>query len=329
MKKIAFDVMGNDNGIRAGVEAALEFVKKNLDYIFILVGDKNKISKITMETERIKIIDIKKEVDKKVGARAGRSGDNSMAVAINLVKNGKADAVISSGDSGTYLSMATLSLKRMTGIKRPAFMPVFPTIIKGQRFIMMDVGANLITTSEMLEQWANLGSIFSNLVLNIKKPRVGVINIGTEDSKGNDFQIEANKNLLKNKNINYVGFVEPRELLKGVVDVAVVDGYGGNLILKTMEGTIISLLTLIKQEIKSKLKYKIGAKLSRGAFTNVKKSLDYRNVGSAWLFGLNSLAIKAHGGADKKSYLGAFSQIVEALEKNAIEKIKKALNGED
>ena len=152
MKTIAFDLLGNDNGVRAGVEAALAFSQKNLDYTFILIGPKTEINKITTETERIQIIDCNKEVSSANGVRAARGEDNSMSIAINLVKEGKADAVVSSGDSGVYLTMATLILKRLSGVKRPAFMPVFPTIIKGQRFLMMDVGANLITTSEMLEQ---------------------------------------------------------------------------------------------------------------------------------------------------------------------------------
>ncbi|NQZ66115.1 MAG: phosphate acyltransferase PlsX [Mycoplasmatales bacterium] len=326
MKKIAFDVMGNDNGVRAGVEAALDFVEKNLDYSFILVGDKSEISKITMETERIKIIDVKKEVDKNAGARASRNDDNSMAVAINLVKNNEADAVVSSGDSGVYLSMATLLLKRMPGIKRPAFMPIFPTVIKDRKYVMMDVGANIVTTSQMIEQWAKIGSLFSNITLNVKKPRVGIVNIGTEDSKGNDFQKDAHKNLMRNTEINYIGFVEPRNLLKGVVDVALVDGYGGNLILKTMEGSILSILSLIKKELSSKLKYKIGALLVKGAFNNIKKDLDYRNVGAAWLIGLNKPAIKTHGSSDKKSYLGAFSQLAIVLEKDVVTKLKEVMN---
>ena len=325
MKKIAFDVMGNDNGVRAGVEAALDFVESNLDYIVVLVGDKNEINKITRETERIRIVDVKKTIDPKMGARAARGEDNSMAAAINLVKDGTADAVMSSGDSGIYLSMATLIFKRLDGVKRPAFMPVFPTIIQGKRFVMMDVGANLISTPEMLEQWAMLGSSFSKSVLNINKPKVGIVNIGTEDKKGQDFHIEANEALKKHDNINYVGFVESRDLLNGVVDVAITDGYAGNMILKTMEGTVLSLLKLLKQELTSKTKYKMGALLAKGAFKNVKETLDYRNVGAAWLLGLNGLAIKCHGGSDKKAYLGAFSQVAEAVDKDAIKKFKESV----
>lgn len=326
MKIIAFDVMGNDNGVEASVKATIEFLNKNKDYKVILVGDENEIVKYVDESDGFEILNVKNKLDYSKGARAARDEDNSMSVSLKLVRDGKADAVISSGDSGIYLSMATLLLKRLNGIKRPAFMPVFPTIKKGKRFVMLDVGANLISTSEMMVQWGMMGNVFSKNILGVKKPKIGVVNIGTEDKKGKDFHIEANEKLKKNKKINYVGFIEPRDLLNGVVDVAITDGYAGNMILKTMEGTVLSLLKLIKGEITSKFKYKIGGLLAKGAFSNVKETLDYRNVGAAWIIGLNGLAIKAHGGSDKQSYLGAFSQIHEALEKNAMSKIKEAIN---
>lgn len=326
MKTIAFDVMGNDNGVGAAVEAALSFVSKNNDIKIILVGDKNKISKHLQEHERIEVMHTANVVDPSMGARAGRTSDNSMSIAIKLVKENKADAVISSGDSAIYLSMATLTLKRLPGIKRPAFMPVFPTVVDGKKFVMLDVGANLDVTGEMLVQWAKLGTVFSREVLGVKNPKVGLLNVGTEDKKGKDFHQEANVALKADKKVNYKGFVEARSLLNYTVDVAVVDGYAGNFILKTMEGAVLSLLTVIKQEIKSKLKYKIGGLLSKGAFKNVGKKLDYRNIGAAWIIGLSGLAIKTHGGSDAKSYLGAFNQVVDALNNNALDKLKGGLD---
>ncbi|MCK5867326.1 MAG: phosphate acyltransferase PlsX [Mycoplasmataceae bacterium] len=327
MKKIAFDVMGNDNGVEPAIKAVVSFVEKYTDFKFILVGDKSQICNFIEETDNIKIIDIKKQVDKNSGARAARDSKTSMAVAVNLVKEGEADAVISSGDSGIYLATATLQLRRLPGINRPAFMPIFPTIIENNKFVMMDVGANVETTSKMMIQWALLGSLFSETVLNIKSPRVGIVNIGTEDNKGKDFHIEAAEILKKRKDINYVGFVEPRELLNSVVDVAIVDGYGGNLILKAMEGTVLSLLKLLKEELMSKTKYKMGALLSKGAFKNVSKRLDYRNIGAAWIIGLNGIALKTHGSSDEKTYYSAFKGIAQALNSDAIKEFKEAFNG--
>lgn len=282
MKTIAFDTLGNDNGALDGLLAVKEFIAKNPDYKFILVGNKTKILEVfPKENQNIEIVECDTEIQGELGARAARGEANSMSVAISLVKEGKADAVISAGNSAAYLTVATLTLRRMQGVKRPAFMPIFPTIVKGKRFILMDAGANLEVDAEILVQWALLGNAFSKAVLGIENPKVGLLNIGTEDEKGFESVREAHQNLKKNKDINYVGFIESRELLKAPVDVAIIDGYGGNLVLKTMEGTALAMLSLIKQSLTSKFIYKIGALIAKGGFVAVKETLDYRNVGAA------------------------------------------------
>lgn len=151
MRKIAFDVMGNDNGVKSAIEAAIDFVKKNLDYVFILVGDQNEINKYTLGNERIQIVHVSKTVEATNKALDARNDETSMSVAIKLVADGKADGVISAGNSAMYLTLTTLILKRMSGIKRPAFMPIFPTTTD-RRLLVLDVGANVQTTSEMLVQ---------------------------------------------------------------------------------------------------------------------------------------------------------------------------------
>lgn len=326
MRTVAFDILGNDNGPLAALNAVKEFISTNKNYKFILVGPKDKILEVfPNETPNIEVVDCSKEIQGELGARAARGEENSMSLAISLVKDGKAEAVISAGSSGAYLTMATLILKRMEGIKRPAFMPIFPTIVKGQKFVLLDAGANLEIDSEIGVQWAFLGSAFAKAVLNVENPRVSIINVGTEDEKGLEWAREAHQVLKEKKNINYVGFIESRDLLKAKVDVAVIDGYGGNLVLKTMEGTALSMLKLIKESLTSKLKYKIGALIAKGGFVEAKERLDYRNVGAAWIAGLNGLALKVHGGSDKKAYMGALKQVELALEKNALEKFKEAL----
>lgn len=325
MKTIAFDVMGNDNGVRPAVEATLEFLHHNLDYYFILVGDAKEINKYVKDNERIKVLDVSKSISQEAKALESRHEKTSMSVAINLVKKNEADAVLSAGSSAAYLTQLILILKRLPNIKRPAFMPVFPTIIPNKKFVMLDVGANVITTAQMLEQWALMGSIFAIEVLNVKNPRVGLLNIGKEDNKGHDYHQEAHKLMLNSSRFDYVGFYEPRDLLKGQIDVMVSDGYGGNLVLKTMEGTVLALLSLIKKQLMSKIKYKLGAFLSKGAFKNTKKQLDYRNVGAAWVLGVDGLAMKAHGSSNKKAYLGAFEQLSQALNNDFWPKFKEAL----
>lgn len=329
MKTIAFDIMGNDNGVQAGVKSALAFVSQNKDYKVILVGNADQISEFAQPSERLEIIDIKAEVDGEKGARAARGEANSMSVAINLVKDGKADAVLSSGNSAAYITLTTLTLRRIEGIKRPAFMPIFPTIEKGKKFVLLDAGANLQVDAEIIQQWAVLGSTFVSTVLKTPNPRVSILNIGTEDSKGFDWAIEANKNLKENKDLNYTGFVESRDLLKHITDVAVIDGYGGNLVLKSMEGAALNLLSLLKKNIMSKTIYKIGAMLSKGAFVNTKETLDYRNSAAAFVLGLNGLAVKTHGGADIKAYNSCFETIKDAIDNDVINKFKKAVTKDE
>ena len=323
MKIIAFDVMGNDNGVKAAVEASKEFVLKNPGFQIKLVGDEKEILKyLEKESEQLKIFNIEETVKKDIGILALRKEKSSMGFSINLVKDKKADIVVSSGDSGAFLSLSTLLLKRIDKVKRPAFMPVFPTVIKNKKFLMLDVGANLNTSAQMLVEWAKLGTIFAKEILKAQKPQVAIVNIGKEKGKGFEFHNEANEILEKGK-LNYKGFVEPRELLDGKIDVAVVDGYAGNCILKTMEGTVMSFVGLMRKTLRSKFIYKLGALLSRKAFRGISEQLDYRNVGSAWVIGLQNLALKTHGSSDKKSYLGAFEQIKIILQSDFVGKIKK------
>ncbi|MCR8613003.1 MAG: phosphate acyltransferase PlsX [Mycoplasma sp.] len=325
MKTIAFDVMGNDNGVKAAVEAAIKFTKKNIEYKIILVGDRDKISLHTKETEKLEIIDVKETVDIEKGALSSRSAKTSMAVAVSLVKSGRAHAVLSSGSSSALLTIVSLELKRLNNVRRAAFMPIFPTIEKNKKFVMLDVGANLQVTSENIVQWANIGSIFSHIVNKKENPTVGIVNIGTEDKKGLDFHKEANEILKQQSSINYIGFIEPRKLLEGIVDVAVIDGYGGNLVLKTLEGTMLTLFKTIKKEYNRNLFSKIAGLLSKKVFTNIKENFDYRNVGAAWIVGVNGLAIKAHGSSDLKSYLGALNQAKLGIDNNILVEFEKAI----
>jgi len=320
MKNIAFDVMGNDNGPKFAVAAAKNFVSKNPNFKIFLVGNKEQMGDVK-ENENIKIIDVREEIDPSKGVLAARDSNTSMAQAVKMVKDGIADAIISSGDSGSLLSISVLQLKRIKGISRPAFMPILPTIKGDNKTLLLDAGANLVTTSEMLVQWAHIASIYASEVFGIKKPKVGIINIGSEDKKGNDFQKEANEKL-KNSKLIYKGFIESRDLLNSIVDVAVVDGYAGNMVLKTMEGTALSLFKVLKDELTSSLKNKIGALLSKSAYKNVKKRLDYRNIGAALIIGLNGIAIKTHGNSDEMAYMGALNQIKLAIENDVINKIK-------
>lgn len=325
MKSIAFDVMSNDDGIGPAVEAAIAFSKENINYKIILIGNRKEISKYTRETEKLEIQNVTDYVKNDDSIIMIRKKKSSMLVAINLVKSGRVDAVLSSGPSAAFITLTTLILKKLPNISRAAFMPIFPTIELNKKFVMLDVGANLETTSTNLIQWSEMGNIFAKEVLNVEKPRIGILNIGTESHKGFSWHHEADKSLKSNKKINYVGFVEPRELLSDIVDVAISDGYGGNLILKSMEGAILAMSKMLKKSFKKNLKRIIGGLLSKSAFREVKENFDYRNVGGAWIIGVNGLAIKAHGSSNKKAFIGALNQVKIAIDNQIIDKFKKAM----
>lgn len=329
MYRIAFDVNGNDNGVSAAVSASVQFLKDNDDYEIILVGDESSINvelkKIEGIPDSLRIVNNPNLPSDVKNIHKSLRENTSMNTAIDLVVDGKADAVISSGDSGTYLACATFKLKRLQGVSRSAFMPLMPTVVR-RKFLLLDVGANIECKSEYLVEWAKIANVYARTLLNIVNPRVSLINIGTEDYKGLEIVKEASQLLKDNKFINYIGYTEPRYLLDGATDVAVIDGYGGNLVLKSLEGAILSFKNLLKDKIMAKPIRKFGYLFLKGAFKDVAETLDYRNVGAAWLIGLNGLSIKCHGNSDTKAYLGALNQIKLVIKNNVLEAIKKELN---
>ncbi|TKA59005.1 Fatty acid/phospholipid synthesis protein(PlsX) [Mycoplasmopsis bovis 8790] len=329
MYRIAFDVNGNDNGVSAAVNASVQFLKDNEDYEIILVGDESSINaelkKIEGIPDSLRVVNNPNVPSDVKNFHKSLRENTSMNAAIDLVVDGKADAVVSSGDSGTYLACATFKLKRLQGVSRSAFMPLMPTVV-GRKFLLLDVGANIECKSEYLVEWAKIANVYARTLLNIVNPRVSLINIGTEDYKGLEIVKEASQSLKENKFINYVGYTEPRYLLDGVADVAVIDGYGGNLVLKSLEGAILSFKNLLKDKIMAKPIRKFGYLFLKGAFKDVAETLDYRNVGAAWLIGLNGLSIKCHGNSDTKAYLGALNQVKLVIKNNVLEAIKKELN---
>lgn len=330
-KTIIFDLMGNDNGPEAGIQASIDFLKNNKYYKIILVGDQKQIEQFVQPNEQIEIFHSPKVVDKNSNdLLKSYKEENSMNDALKLLKENKGEAILSSGDSGKYLSSSIMLIKRLENVSRPAFMSIIPTIKENKKFILLDEGANLNNSEEYLIQWAQLGAVFSKNILNIEKPTVSILNIGTENNKGFEYHQKANQYLLNSKNdFDYKGFIESRTLLEGNCDVVVADGYSGNMTLKALEGTILSFTKLLKSKIKKNFWRKFCAFMMKGAFKDIKEQLDYRNVGAAWIIGLNKIVIKAHGSSDKKAYIGALNQIKLAIESNALEKFKNAINKEN
>jgi glycerol-3-phosphate acyltransferase PlsX len=248
--KLAIDVMGFENDISEAVRACRKFNKQYKDVQFILVGNELEIKKRLEVNDHFTIVhasDVVTMNDNPILAM--RKTNSSMYKAIELVQKKQADGVLSAGSSTCYVPMAYVLLKLIDGINKPAFMPYLPTTTK-EGFMMLDVGANKECTGEDLYQFAKMGTIYSQIVRNVTRPRVGIINIGTEVDKGFAYQKEAYQLIVKDTTINFVGFVEPRELLMGVTDVAIADGYTGNITLKALEGGLTALKDTMKHEFK-------------------------------------------------------------------------------
>lgn len=326
-KTIIFDLLGNDNGIKAGVQAAIKFVKNFIDYKVLLVGDKEEILKFTSENEKIEIFHSPNQVTKNIDNLSNiHKEDNSMNNALRLLKENRGFAVLSSGDSGKYLISSMMILKKISNNVRPAFMSIIPTKDENKKFILLDEGANLNITGDYLVQWAKLGTAFSKNILKVSNPKVGILNIGTEDYKGFEYHQDADKILKEtNNDFEYIGFIESRYLLEGKCDVVVADGYAGNITLKALEGTVLSFSKIIKKQLTKNFWRKMFALFLKSSFNDIKEHLDYRNVGAAWIIGVNGIVIKAHGSSDEKAYYGALNQIRLAIESNALEEFKKAL----
>ncbi|VEU76280.1 phosphate acyltransferase PlsX [Mycoplasmopsis columboralis] len=319
---IAFDINGNDNGVMPAIEASQEFALKHPETKIVLVGNLKNIN--LKLPQNIELVDNPNTPSDPKNIKQTLKENTSMNQAIDLYKTNQAQSILSCGDSGSYISALTLKLKRLPNVSRPAFMPV-ANAINGKKFVFLDVGANLEVKAEWLVEWANLASSFYKVMFNQENPRVALLNIGTEDYKGLEFTKEAHQLLKENSNINYLGFHETRDLFRGNFEVAVIDGYGGNLVLKSYEGAVFTFIDSLKESINKSFVRKIGALLMKRAFKDVMKQLDYRNVGSAWVIGVNAPALKTHGSSDKKSYLAALHQLQDAMEKDLISKLSEQI----
>jgi phosphate acyltransferase len=323
--KIAIDAMGGDHAPKEIVIGAMKAVEAFSDIHITLVGDETKIKEDLTKQERISILHTTEVIlgtDEPVRA-VRRKKTASMVLAAQQVADGNADACISAGNTGALMAAGLFVVGRIEGIDRPALTPTLPTI-GGEGFLLLDVGANVDAKPEHLLQYAIMGSIYSEKVREIKNPRVGLLNIGTEEKKGTDLTKQAFE-LLKNANVNFIGNVEARDLLDGVADVVVTDGFTGNMVLKTVEGTALSMFKMLKTTLMSSLKSKLAAAVLKPEFKILKNTLDYSEYGGAGLFGLKAPVIKAHGSSNGQAVFSAIRQTREMVEKDVVGLIKKTI----
>ncbi|MDR2903485.1 MAG: phosphate acyltransferase PlsX [Clostridiales bacterium] len=321
---VAVDAMGGDNAPVAIIKGAAEAASEQKNIKILLIGQENVLSselgKYTYEKDRLEIIPASEVIltEESPTNAIRNKKDSSMVVGLNLVKAGKAGAFVSAGSTGALLAGATVIIGRLKGIERPALAALFPNE-KGYTFLI-DVGANVDCKPNYLLQFGQMGSVYMEHVMGVKNPRVGLVNIGAEKEKGDALTKEAHL-LLEASDLNFIGNAEARDIPGGVADVAVCDGFVGNVILKYSEGFALSLLSMIKEELMSTTASKLGALLAKGSFKNLKKRFDPSEIGGAPFLGLKGLVVKAHGSSDARAVKNAIKQCAVFIEKDIVNKL--------
>lgn len=323
--KIVIDGMGGDYAPGVLIEGCIEAINEYKDIEIIITGPedviKNELKNKDCNSKRICVLNATEIItnNEHPVKAVRRKKDSTICKALHLIKKGEADAVISAGSTGAFLAGATLIVGRIKGINRPALAPVMPG--KNGPFMIIDCGANAECKPINLVQFAKMGEVYFENILNVKNPSVGLINIGAEEEKGNELTKEAHK-LLKEEDFNFVGNVEPREVPKGEVNVLVCDGFIGNTVLKMYEGVAQSIFSELKEEIMSSFRTKIGGALLKPVFEKFKKDYDYKEYGGAAFLGVDGICIKAHGSSDARAIKNAIRQAIIFHENHILEKIK-------
>ncbi len=327
MIKIAVDAMGGDNAPLEIVKGSVKFVNEYKNAKVYLFGDetavKNVLNTLTYSKEQIEVIHTTEiiENEEKPTIAIKEKKDSSLVQAIQMVKSGEASGVISAGSTGALLTGATVMLGRIQGVKRPTLVTMIPAA-KGKRFLLADSGANVDSKPEYIAQFAVLASIYAEKMLGIKKPTVGLVNVGTEEEKGDTFTKEAFY-VLKQEDINFVGNIEAREIPFGAVDVVVCDGFVGNVILKLYEGLGKMLKVELESSFRSKLTSKIGYLLAKSSLGGLQNTLNPKDVGGAPFIGLKGLAVKAHGNSKEHDFYSGLRQCYDFIEKDITKEFEK------
>ena len=320
--KIALDVMGFENKTSEAINAARKFSKDYPGAKIILVGKEEVIKPCLKPDDNFEIVHATEIIDMNdTPITALRKKDTSMLKAINLVKVNTTDAVVSAGSTSCFVPLVQMNLGSINNVEKFGFMPFIPTTNK-VGFNMIDVGANINVTGEDLYNFALMANEYARIVRKISNPKIGVLNIGTEHHKGFAYHKDAYDLLSKNKNLNFVGFVEPKGLLDGQVDVCVCDGFSGNICLKALEGALKSVGSILKDGYKKPWNW-LGAAFSVPIITTLTHTFDYRNNAGAIVLGANGIAIKTHGSADAKQFYTALRMAYDCVQNDLLHNIKR------
>ena len=327
---LSLDAMGGDNAPQIIVDGAAQSKIRYPDVKFSFFGNKNKLLPLLSSLKTLKDSQII-HTDEIIGANqkpsiAVRKGKNSsMGLAIQAVKTGQTDAIVSAGNTGALMAMTKLFLRPIEGITRPAIAAYFPTI-RGES-CMLDLGANIECDAKNLVQFAFMGQAFANIVMGVNNPTISLLNIGEEEQKGLDYIKEASQILTKLKDqINYTGFIEGDKIAQGISDVIIADGFSGNVSLKTAEGTALLVTSYLKKALSSSLSSKIGYLFAKRAINDFKLQMDPRKYNGAVFLGLNGVAVKSHGGTDAFGFANAICVAIDMVKYNFISDLKKKIS---
>lgn len=325
--RLAVDGMGGDFAPDAVIQGCVDAVKEyGVD--IIITGPENiikgKLEGFDYPKDKIQVVNATEIIspNEEPVKALKKKKDSSLVKALSLVKTGEADAILSAGSTGALMAGASLIVGRIRGIKRVALAPIMPG--KNAPFMIIDAGANVDCKSSYLVQFALMGKIYFENILNVSNPTIGIVNIGAEEEKGNELTKEAHK-LLKQTDFNFVGNVEPRDIPAGDINVLVCDGFVGNTILKTYEGVASNIFSMLKEDIMSSFTTKLGGLLLKPVFSRFKKKFDYTEYGGSAFLGSNGIVIKAHGSSNAKAFKNAIRQAVAAHENKIVDKIKEEL----
>jgi glycerol-3-phosphate acyltransferase PlsX len=324
---IVLDAMGSDDRPDPEVQAAVT-ASNELNETIILVGPEaelnQKLAAIPGDKSKVRVVDAPEALDMSdhiVEARAKKQ--NSMRVGMDLVKSGEADAFVTAGNTGMAMYFAAKAFGNIKGVIRPSLCTLFP--VKDGRAVVLDIGANAECRPEFLVQFALMGKIFSQTMLGVQNPRVGLIANGEEEGKGNNLVRETFP-LLKESDLNFIGNVEGKELFGGQADVVVTDGFTGNVMLKSTEAVAKLIIDILKEELMSSFRTKMGALLAKPAFGKIRKMLDPAEIGAAPLLGIDALVFVGHGRSDARAMVSAVRAAKQAIDNRLLEELRQAIS---
>lgn len=329
--RIAIDAMGGDHAPAEIITGALR-AREELGVEVLLVGDPQQIqANLPQQTNssQLEIVPAEGtiEMHEEPLSSMKRKPKASINVAMDLVKQKRADAVVSAGHSGAAMAAALLRLGRLRGIDRPAIGAVFPTIVANKPVLILDVGANVDCRPKFLDQFALMGTIYSQYVLGIPDPKVGLLNIGEEDSKGNDLSVRTHQLLQENSQVSFIGNAEGRDVLSGRFDVIVCDGFVGNVLLKFAEAVGEVVMQILREELPQGLQGQLGTALLKPNLKRIKQRIDHAEHGGGLLLGVAGICIISHGSSQAPSIFNAIRLAKEAVDNQVLERIQSQQGG--